>query len=242
MRNFESSVRSIPPGMRFGTDAVKSWSNLALALCMLVCFAFSTASWGQAADTNQSAAASDPPTTAATSPAQPGQDANGPRTDDTYVIGDDDVLAINVWKELELTRVVTVRSDGRISLPLAGEVQAAGETPPQLEQEITNRLRGFITDPQVTVIVQEIKSQKFNILGQVVRPGSYPLITGTTVVDAVATAGGFRDFAKRKSTYVLRKNSGGGETRILFNYEKFIKGKNGIQNIELKPGDTVVVP
>jgi polysaccharide export outer membrane protein len=197
--------------------------------------------WGQAADSNRSGAAPDAGATTAAL-AQPGQAANGSRTDDTYIIGDDDVLAINVWKELELTRVVTVRSDGRISLPLAGEVQAAGRTPPQLEQEITNRLRGFITDPQVTVIVQEIKSQKFNILGQVVKPGSYPFTTGTTVVDAIATAGGFKDFAKRKSIYILRKNSGGGETRIPFNYEKFIKVKKGIQNIQLEPGDTVVVP
>jgi len=241
MRKSESSVCSVPPRMRFGTDVVKSWSNQALTSCLLACLAFSAAMWGQVADSNQSGAAPDAAATTA-APAQPGQAANGPRADDTYVIGDDDVLAINVWKELELTRVVTVRSDGRISLPLAGEIQAAGRTPIQLEQEITNRLRGFITDPQVTVIVQEIKSQKFNILGQVVKPGSFPFTTGTTVVDAIATAGGFRDFAKRKSIYVLRKNSGGGETRIPFNYEKFTKVKKGIQNIQLEPGDTVVVP
>jgi polysaccharide export outer membrane protein len=219
----------------------KSWSNLALRLCLLTFAACSAASWGQAADTNQSGAAPDTAAPTAVSPL-PDSAAKSTPAGDTYIIGDDDVLSINVWKELELTRVVTVRSDGRISLPLAGEVQAAGRTPPQLEQEITNRLRGFITDPQVTVIVQEIRSQKFNILGQVVKPGSYPFATGTTVVDAVATAGGFRDFAKRKSIYVLRKNSEGREARIPFNYDKFIKVKKGTQNIQLEPGDTVVVP
>ena len=241
MRESESSVRLVPWATRFGTNVVKGRSKLALTLCLLAGLAFSAAMWGQAADPNQSGTAPDAAATAPP-PAQPDQAADGPRAGDTYVIGDDDVLAINVWKELELTRVVTVRSDGRISLPLAGEVQAAGRTPPQLEQEITNRLRGFITDPQVTVIVQEIKSQKFNILGQVVKPGSYPFTTGTTVVDAVATAGGFKDFAKRKSIYIVRKSSAGRETRIPFNYEKFIKVKKGIQNIQLEPGDTVVVP
>ncbi len=240
MENSESVASSIRP-MRSWKTVVKHLGNLAPESCLLACLAFSATMWGQAADSNQSGAAPDAAVTTA-SLAQPAQDANAPRKDDTYVIGDDDVLAINVWKELELTRVVTVRSDGRISLPLAGEVQAAGRTPPQLEQEITNRLRAFITDPQVTVIVQEIKSQKFNILGQVVKPGSYPFTTGMTVVDAVATAGGFKDFAKRKSIYVLRQNPGGGETRIPFNYDKFIKVKKRIQNIQLEPGDTVVVP
>lgn len=230
-----------PHAKRLGKGIMKTWGNLAFKSCLLICAVFSASLWGQAVNSSQSGATSDDTATAASS-AQRNTAARSPRADDTYIIGDDDVLAINVWKEQELTRVVTVRSDGRISLPLAGEVQAAGETPPQLEQEITNRLRGFITDPQVTVIVQEIKSQKFNILGQVGKPGSYPLITGTTVVDAIATAGGFRDFAKRKSIYVLRQDSRGGETRIPFNYGKFIKGKNGIQNIQLKPGDTVVVP
>jgi len=240
MENSELSASSIRP-MQSWKSVAKKLGHFVPESCLLACLAFSAALWGQAADTNQSGAAPDAAPTA-TSPEQTGQAPNAPRADETYVIGDGDILAINVWKEQELTRVVTVRSDGRISLPLAGEIQAAGQTPPQLEQEIANRLRGFITDPQVTVIVQEIKSQKFNILGQIVRPGSYPFTTGTTVVDAIATAGGFRDFAKRKSIYVLRENSVGGETRIPFNYEKFIKVKKGTQNIQLKPGDTVVVP
>ncbi|HWY53302.1 MAG TPA: polysaccharide biosynthesis/export family protein [Terriglobales bacterium] len=162
--------------------------------------------------------------------------------DDTYIIGDDDVLAINVWKEPEVSRTVPVRSDGKISLPLAGEVQASGETPRQLEKELASKLQSFISEPEVTVIVTEVKSQKFNILGQVSKPGSYPLTNSSTVLDAIATAGGFRDFAKQKSIYILRQNPNGGESRLPFNYKDVIKGKNSAQNIKLQPRDTIVVP
>ena len=162
--------------------------------------------------------------------------------DNSFVIGNDDHLAINVWKEPDLSRSLPVRSDGRISLPLVGEVQAAGRTPLQLEQEISDRLKSYITEPEVTVIVERINSQKFNILGQVVKPGSYPLAAATTVLDAIAAAGGFRDFAKQKNIYILRQGVGGRETRIAFNYKDVIKGKNPGQNIKLEPRDTVVVP
>jgi len=240
MGNSESSASSIRP-LRSCKNVVKYLGNLAPELCLLACLSFSAATWGQAADTNQSGAAPDTAATTA-SVAQPGQDANAPRTDDTYVIGDDDVLAINVWKELELTRVVTVRSDGKISLPLVGEMKAAGRTPSQLEEDLKAALRGYISDPQVTVIVQEIKSRNINILGQVIKPGSYPLTADTTIVDAVALAGGFKDFAKKKGVYVVRQGADGSETRIPFNYENFIKGKKTVQNIQLKPHDTIVVP
>ena len=162
--------------------------------------------------------------------------------DDTYIIGADDVLAINVWKEPEVSRTVPVRSDGKISVPLAGEVQASGETPRQLEKELATKLQSFISEPEVTVIVTEVKSQKFNILGMVTKPGSYPLTNSSTVLDAIATAGGFRDFAKQKSIYILRQNPDGKETRLPFNYKDVIKGKNSAQNIKLQPRDTIVVP
>lgn len=162
--------------------------------------------------------------------------------DSGYVIGNDDMLAINVWKEPEISRSLPVRSDGKISLPLAGEVQAAGRTPLQLEEEITDKLRTYITEPEVTVMVQEINSERYNILGQVAKPGSYSLSLTTSVLDAIATAGGFRDFAKKKGIYILRRDSTGGQTRILFNYVDVIKGKNSEQNIRLQPNDTVVVP
>jgi len=162
--------------------------------------------------------------------------------DDTYIIGADDVLAINVWKEPEVSRTVPVRSDGKISLPLAGEVQASGETPRQLEKELAAKLQSFISEPEVTVIVTEIKSQKFNILGMVSKPGSYPLTNASTVLDAIALAGGFRDFAKQKSIYILRQNPDGTQSHLSFNYKEVIKGKNSAQNIKLQPRDTIVVP
>ena len=162
--------------------------------------------------------------------------------DDAYVIGVDDVLAINVWKEPDVSKTVPVRSDGKISLPLAGEVQASGQTPRQLELDLSRRLAAFISQPEVTVIVQEIKSQKFNILGQVAKPGAYPIANNPTVLDAIAQAGGFRDFAKQKSIYVLRRNPDGTETRLPFNYKEMIKGKNADQNIKLQANDTIVVP
>jgi polysaccharide biosynthesis/export protein len=168
--------------------------------------------------------------------------ARGAHSDSSYVIGADDVLAINVWKEPEVSRSVPVRSDGKISLPLVGELMASGETPLQLEKEITTRLSSYISEPEVTVIVQDSKSQKINILGMVVRPGSYMLTASTTVLDAIAMAGGFKDFAKQKQIYVLRASDDGTEKRMPFNYKDVIKGKNSEQNIRLLPRDTVVVP
>jgi len=163
-------------------------------------------------------------------------------SDDSYVIGANDVLSINVWKEPDVSRSVPVRSDGKISLPLVGELQAGGQTPRQLEQEITKRLQSYISEPEVTVIVTDSKSQKINILGMVSRPGTYLLSGSTTVLDAIAMAGGFKDFAKKKSIYVLRANGDGTQKRIPFNYKEVIKGTNPEQNVKLLPGDTLVVP
>ena len=163
-------------------------------------------------------------------------------SDDSYVIGPNDVLAINVWKEPDVSRSVPVRSDGKISLPLAGELQAGGQTPRQLEQEITKRLQSYISDPEVTVMVSESKSQKINVLGMVARPGTYLLAGSTTVLDAIAMTGGFKDFAKQKAIYVLRPNADGTQKRFAFNYKEVIKGKSLEQNIRLLPGDTVIIP
>lgn len=184
---------------------------------------------------------------ATAAPAPPSADPAATTTavqphDNTFVIGPDDVLAVNVWKEPEISRSVPVRSDGKISLPLVGEVQASGQTPHQLEVEIAKKLQSYISEPDVTVIVQEIKSQKFNILGLVAKPGAYPLTHSVTVLDAIALAGGFRDFAKQKSIYVLRQNPDGTQARLPFNYKDVIKGKNAEQNIKLQPGDTVYIP
>lgn len=162
--------------------------------------------------------------------------------DASFVIGNDDLLAINVWKEPDLSRSIPVRLDGRISLPLVGELQAAGRTPLQLEQDISSKLRSYIAQPEVTVIVQEIKSKNFNILGQVAKPGSYSLTAASTVLDAISDAGGLREFAKQKNIYILRHSAAASESRIAFNYKEVIKGKNPQQNIKLEPGDTIVVP
>lgn len=171
-----------------------------------------------------------------------GTEAASKPHDDTFVIGNDDVLSINVWKEPDVSRSIPVRSDGRISLPLAGEIQAAGRTPLALEHEIASKLQNYISEPEVTVMVTQINSRKFNILGQVARPGSFSLTNGATVLDAIALAGGFRDFAKKKSIYVLRQNPDGSEQRIPFNYKEVLKGENPAQNIKLQPRDTIVVP
>ena len=152
------------------------------------------------------------------------------------------MLAISVWKEPDVSRSVPVRSDGKISLPLVGELQASGQTPRQLEQEITKKLQSYISEPEVTVIVTDSKSQKINIMGMVSKPGAYLLTSSTTVLDAIAMAGGFKDFAKQKSIYVLRQGTDGAEKRIPFNYKEVIKGKNSDQNIRLQAGDTLVVP
>jgi len=176
--------------------------------------------------------------------AAPGHEVDpsaGKPHDDSFVIGNDDVLAINVWKEPDISRSIPVRSDGKISLPLVGEVQAAGLTPLKLEKDIASKLKNFISEPEVTVMVQQVNSQKFNILGQVVKPGSYVIANSPTVLDAIALAGGFRDFAKKKSIYVLRQGSS-GESRIPFNYKDVSQGKNMAQNIKLQPGDTIIVP
>jgi polysaccharide export outer membrane protein len=164
-----------------------------------------------------------------------------PHTDD-FIIGSGDVLAISVWKQPDISQSVPVRSDGRISMPLIGEVQAAGQTPQHLEEEITSKLRPYLAEPEVTVIVEKINSQKFNVLGKVAKPGAYPLTYPTTVLDAIALAGGCKEFAKHKSIYILRTNADGSESRLPFNYENVIKGKNTVQNVKLQPHDTVVIP
>jgi len=203
-----------------------------------VCLSMSVGLWAQAPQSSTPSA----PVAEAEHSAQESQAPTGSGHDDTFVIGNDDVLAINVWKEPDISRSIPVRSDGKISLPLVGEVQAAGRTPLKLEQEIAARLKNYIGEPEVTVIVQQINSQKFNILGQVSRPGSYPIANAATVLDAIALSGGFRDFAKQKAIYILRQNADGTQTRLPFNYKDVVKGKNTAQNIKLQPRDTIVVP
>jgi polysaccharide biosynthesis/export protein len=198
----------------------------------------SCVSFGQATAGNADSQVAD----TANSPVQPPTATNVKAHDDSYVIGNDDKLAISVWKEPDLTKSIPVRSDGKISLPLVGDIQATGRTPLQLEMDISNRLRNYITVPEVTVIVEEIKSKKYNILGQVGRPGAYNLTLSTTIMDAIAAAGGFKDFAKTKGVYILRQNPDGTQARLNFNYKEYIKGKNLPQNVRIQPQDTIIVP
>jgi polysaccharide export outer membrane protein len=178
------------------------------------------------------------------------QNASGPQTtsakkpatdDPNYVIGSQDVLDINVWKEPELTRTVPVRPDGKISMPLLNDVQAQGLTPLQLAAEITTGLKKFVTNPQVTVIVTTINSQRVYIIGEVNRAGAYPLLPNMTVLQALSSGGGFTQFAKLSKIYVLRVENGKQEKHP-FNYKDVVAGKAADQNILLKAGDSIVVP
>jgi polysaccharide export outer membrane protein len=162
-------------------------------------------------------------------------------TDPGYLIGEDDILNINVWKEAEISRTVPVRPDGKISLPLINDIQAAGLTPVQLSTVITERLKKFIADPQVTVIVTTINSRRIYILGEVGRPGAFPMLPNMTVLQALSSGGGFTQFANPKGIYILRLENG-KHTKFPFNYKEVIKGNRIEQNIVLKPGDTIVVP
>lgn len=167
--------------------------------------------------------------------------ANQPAAQD-YVIGPADVLEVSVWKQTEISRTVPVLPDGTISLPLIGQVKASGLTSGKLRDVIAQRLKKYISDPRVNVIVEKVNSQAFNILGKVLKPGAYGLGKPTTVLDAIAQAGGFQDFAKLNKIYVLRRMPDGSQKMLQFNYKAVIKGKKAGENLRLEPGDTVVVP
>jgi polysaccharide export outer membrane protein len=163
-------------------------------------------------------------------------------TDDpNYIIGPQDTLDVSVWKEPELTRTVPVRPDGKISLPLLNDVQAAGLTPSQLMSQITTGLSKYMNSPQVTVIVTAVSSQRIYILGEVSRPGAYVMIPGMTVLQALSNGGGLTQFANRSKIYVLRQENG-KQVHLLFNYKDVLSGKRNDENIMLKSGDTIVVP
>lgn len=155
----------------------------------------------------------------------------------TYKIGPEDQLAIRVWREPEVSGSVIVRPDGKISLPLIGEVQAGGKTPEELRKVITEKLSEFLTQPEVLVQVTAVRSKKYYITGQVLRTGAFPLVVPTTVLEALSMAGGFRDWAHKKKIVILR-----GNKRLKFNYNEVIKGKNLEQNIYLQDGDHIIVP
>jgi polysaccharide export outer membrane protein len=158
-----------------------------------------------------------------------------------YVIGPSDVLSIVFWREKDMTADVLVRPDGNISLPLLNEIQAAGLTPAQLRERIVKEARRFLEDPSPTVVVKEIHSRQVFITGQVEKPGPYALTGSTTVLQLIAMAGGLKEFVDGKNIIVVRNENGSQQT-YPFDYQDVVKRRYFRQNIELKPGDTVVVP
>lgn len=158
-----------------------------------------------------------------------------------YVIGPDDMLSIVYWKDKDMSADAQVRPDGRIALPLINEVQAAGLTPEQLREKLTEESKKYMEDASITVVVRQINSRKAFITGEIYKPGPYPLTSPTTVMQLIAMAGGLREYANAKKIVIMRSENG-KQKSLPFNYKEIAEGKNLQQNIELKPGDTVIVP
>lgn len=198
-------------------------------------FIYFTLAFIAAALPAQAQDASNPPQTAGNSAAK------SATADGNYTIGAQDVLDISVWKEPGVSRTVPVRPDGKISLPLLDDVQAAGLTPMQLSDLLTAKLKKYLANPQVTVIVTQINSQRVYVIGQVARQGAYPLLPGMTILQALSSAGGFSQFANQKKIELLR-TTGGKLVKYRFNYKEAIEGVNPEQNMTLKVGDQIIVP
>ena len=198
---------------------------MALVACHAMC-AWAMCAWAQAGDP------ANKPDVAGAMPA----DATPP----DYVLGSDDQLHITVWKETDFTVTLPVRPDGKISLPLINDIQAAGLTPMQLRVSITEKLKKYIADPRVTVVVTAMNSRRVFVSGEVLHTGAMPLLPNMTMLQALAAAG-FTQFANLKGIYVLRMENG-KQVKLPFNYRQVIKGNHPEQNIPLRPGDTVVVP
>ena len=216
--------------------------SMKCSLVILVAMLLAMPSAGTAQKTNVPSAA---PVTAA-QPAPPATDASQKTstTDSTdvahYIIGAEDTLQITVWKEPTLSGTVPVRPDGRISLVLLGDLQAAGMTPMQLGADITQRLKKYIQDPSVSVVVLAVNSQRIFIIGEVGHVGAIAMTAGMTPLQAIAAAGGLTPFANSKHVYILR-GAGAKRQKIPFNYKQALKGDNK-QDVSLEPGDTIVVP
>jgi polysaccharide biosynthesis/export protein len=166
---------------------------------------------------------------------------SSPVDDSNYVIGPEDQLSVFVWKEPDLSQTLTVRPDGKISLPLLNDLVASGCTTAELKEKITSGLKKYIAEPTVTVIVQAARSQKASIMGEVSRPGTYFLNGPTNILQLISLAGGFRDFAATDKVSIVRQQNG-KTIKLKFNYRDFIKGKNLDQNVQVRPGDIIVVP
>jgi polysaccharide biosynthesis/export protein len=210
--------------------------NIDRGAWLLACLVLSTPAFAQA----------QPPSATTESVPASAAAAAAPRPADPvlppgYVIGTDDVLSIVYWKDKDMSADAKVRPDGRIALPLINEVQAAGLTPEQLHKKLTEESKKYMEDANITVVVREINSRRAFITGEVNKPGPYPLTAPTTVMQLISMAGGLRDYADAKKIMIMRSENG-RQISLAFNYKDVASGKKLEQNIELKPGDTVVVP
>jgi polysaccharide export outer membrane protein len=171
----------------------------------------------------------------------PAQTAPEQGSKDHYLIGANDILNIFVWKEQDLTQDVTVMSDGRISFPMIGEIMAKGRTVTELKESITEKFKGYVSNPEVTVIVRESRSRRIYVIGMVTQPGQYQLEPDMTVLQALSIARGFTEWADKKYVMIVRRE-GDKELMYRFNYQEFLSGKDLEQNILLLPNDTILVP
>jgi polysaccharide export outer membrane protein len=200
-----------------------------LFLPLLACFCTASLSWAQ-----------DAPAAARVSNAEAAAVRSLNVATAEYLIGPEDVLDISVWKNPELSRKVPVRPDGKVSLPLVNDIQAAGLTPSQLREQLAARLAEYVPTPEVAVIVQEVQSLKVAVVGAVKTPGRFMLKSPATVLECIALAQGLTEFASRDRIVVLRQN-GNQTQRLPFNYSKIANGSDQ-ENFFVKPGDIIVVP
>ena len=205
--------------------------QIALGLLLMpFAFAWNAAAQSKESNSNQKPEAETKPQAAAAAQAV---------TDQEYRIGPQDVLQIDVWKEPEITRTIPVRPDGKISLPLLHDVQAAGLTAMQLAVNIRDGLTKYLNSPQVTVTVTQINSRRVFVTGEVNKSGALPLLPGMTVLQALASSGGFTQFAKEKGIYILRTENG-KQVKLPYNYKDVLKGTK--EDVPLQAGDVIVVP
>lgn len=224
------------------------WSMLAGAVLAACGAAAVSAESGAAAGGQGSGAASivvanaAPAATPPSGGAQPGEKSSLIVTPD-YIIGPEDVLEITVWRNADLSKTVAVRPDGRVSLPLVGDVTAVGRTAAQLAEDISSRLKEFKENPQVSIVVREVNSYTVFVLGEVTKPGKYPLKSKTTLLQAITIAGGFTPVAARNKLVVFRfSDAGEKDLKIKASYDDIVLRDSSGQNVVLKPGDTIVVP
>ena len=211
---------------------------LALVVCVLVCGSISPMAAGQVpTSTGQTPAGGNASNPGPDRPVEP----VGVTPPADYVIGPDDLLAIVFWRDKDMSVDVVVRPDGKISLPLLNDVQAAGFTPDQLRATLVEAASKFIEEPNATVVVKEIRSRNVFITGNVAKPATYPLNGDMTVLQLIAVAGGLLEYADAKNIVIIR-TAAGQQSHHKFNYKDVVRQKGTTQNLSLKPGDTVVVP